>query len=205
MTEAQKAESDFVTVHMPAWVAFQQYPTVPSITVLREPVGRTVSHLRQMRTFLHQTGEQLRSLEELFDDPTYFDRLSNYQTHVLSLSRDGHGPEVALEDRDKLDPEEVRPMVLSYFAVSLPVVEPASRDSLAKAKESLNNFTLVGTTDRLVAFEKRVADLLEVPSRPIQRMNEATDNSKPSAALLRRIEEANRLDRELYEAALALD
>ena len=194
-------ELDLVTVHMPAWVATDLLADRTKVVVLRDPVERTVSHLRHIAR-LYRDG---RSLEELYDDPALHHRLVDHQARVLTL-----GPastptplDVAPDDPDEL--ARLRAAALPFFATALPDVDASEPVDLDRALGVLGRFDVVGTTERLQRVADRVADLLGAPRRPLEVANAAGDDRSAPSSLRRRIEADCRVDRELHRAATALD
>ena len=80
VSRAEQRPRDFYSVHMPAWVAEEVAPHHVRVTVLREPVARTISHLRHIARAMQLVGGQpaFGSLQELYDDPRWHERLVNY-------------------------------------------------------------------------------------------------------------------------------
>jgi hypothetical protein len=82
----EQVQTRFYSVHMAAWTAHEVAPQHIHVSVLREPVARTISHLRHIAR-----GLNIESLEEIYDDPRWRIRLNDYQTQLFSMrSADYH-------------------------------------------------------------------------------------------------------------------
>ena len=82
----RRDEIRIVTGHFPrCTVELLDAPFV-TLTVLREPVERTLSYLRHHRATT--PAEADRSLEEIYEDPIRFELLHNHMVKMLSLSTD---------------------------------------------------------------------------------------------------------------------
>lgn len=210
-TEATQAPSLY-PVHMPAWVAEHSAPSHLRATVLREPVERTLSHLRHIARALDTDD-----IEAIYDDPAWRDRLSNYQVRLLSATPQQHFQRqeaLAQALREALDSGSASPREpgerpwagparhIAYTAIA--EGGPLDQHDLDRAIERLGRFELVGSTDRLDAFTRKLGDLLELPLKAAPRLNTSSGGEAPSAALLARIRADNALDAVFYERALSL-
>lgn len=184
--------------HVPAWVAAEIAPDYLRITVLRDPVERTVSHLRQIADVERDYGRE-RTLDELYDDPVVRSRLSNYQTRVLSAPP-GHDADPPRLDTDAMTPEEVESARhLIGMALLTGVADPTPIDTsdLTRAIATVDTMDEVGLTDELASFADRVAHRLGTGTR-LPHLNRTGDAPPASRALLSRIEGDQERDRELY-------
>jgi hypothetical protein len=160
-----------------------------TMTILRDPVARTLSLLRQFRRKIPWVPEGGReptlarnTLEEVYDHPTVFEPLvHDHQTKIFSM-----------QPAD--EPE-------SYMDV-LPVDEAR----LAVAKANLASIDLLGVTDRYNDFldlvEERFGWHVEREARA--NVTPQSDNEPVDEGLLERIRADNALDIQLYEYAKEL-
>ncbi len=161
------------TGHFPAFVV-DLVPDAVSITVLREPVARIISLLRD-----YQRGDMKEmSIEQIYDDPEVFERtVHNHQTKVFSTTEaDG-----VAAWADPIDVGEKR---------------------LAAAKSRLSSFDVVGVQEQfgdvLGCLEHRWGWTIE-DLDPARVGDAAPDVSD---AFRRRIATDNELDLELYAHAV---
>ena len=147
------------SVHMPAWVANAVAPDFCTFTVLREPVARTVSHLRQAAS----TPWAPDSLEAIWDDPTWRLRLVDYQTRFF-----------AGDERDVGTPDELAPSLQAfqaelartsrasggfagvlrpYFVTGVPYATPLPDDAEHRARAQLASIDVVGVTEALESHD----------------------------------------------------
>jgi hypothetical protein len=152
-----------------------------TLTLLREPVERTLSYLRHHRE--NEPSDRHKSLEEIYDDPLRFHGLAhNHMTKMLSLTS-----------------EE---MASGMDAGMLTRVQ-FNRDRLERAKEALAGIDAVG-------FQEHFEDFCdELTARFGWRLGEPeiVNTSAPVEvpdSFRARIAEDNALDVELYEFARQL-
>jgi hypothetical protein len=175
--------------HFPLVAAEMLGIDTTTMTVLREPVARVVSHLRQLqqsagafRAFaktLH--GIEAPTFDQIYADPYLHDRfLSNHQCRVFGMT---------IEDEPR---SYVMPLVVD-------------RHRLEVAKAQLEQVDVLGLTERLDLFRDEVARRFGLVFDPGQARNAApAEREHPSDGLLRRIEDDNQLDLELYAHASRL-
>jgi Sulfotransferase family len=198
----------FVSVHMPAWVAEAFAPNHLRVTVLREPMSRTLSHLQQEA----RTGTLSNDIEVIYDNPLYRRRLANYQTRVFSMT-EAH--QLAAEENRRVfdrriadGSEEARAelerMFKAFMATAVSSDDELTEQDLTDAVERLDRFDVVGTTDRLDEFVRRIEARLGTELPGIGRDNVTLDDQPVSAGLLDRIRADNVLDFELYDHACRL-
>jgi hypothetical protein len=97
-----------------------------TLTLLREPVERTLSYLRRHRDF--ESSDRHRSLEEIYDDPFQFHgAVHNHMTKMLSLT-----------------PGEMAAGMLTHVDFT--------RDHLERAKDALAGIGAVGRQEHLEDF-----------------------------------------------------
>jgi hypothetical protein len=146
-----------------------------TLTLLRDPVERTISFLKQLKRL--SEGHQDQSLDEIYEDPFFFPTLvHNHQTKVFSM-RVG----------DKLE--------TIYDLVDI------DAERLALAKENLAKTQVVGLSEQFDHFLAHMECRYEWEFKPINRMRASTEPWVASQALRRRIADENSADMELYEFA----
>jgi hypothetical protein len=82
----RRADLVIVTGHFPLCTTELLDAPFTTITILRDPVERTLSNLRHYRQETPEAAEQ--SLEELYDDPVRFELVHNHMVKMFSLSTD---------------------------------------------------------------------------------------------------------------------
>lgn len=82
----RRDEIRIVTGHFPLCTAELLDAPFVTLTVLREPVERTLSYLRHHRETTPEDAE--RPLEAVYDDPLRFELLHNHMVKMLSLTTD---------------------------------------------------------------------------------------------------------------------
>jgi hypothetical protein len=199
--EALRRDYELISAHVPAWVATAVAPDHLRVTLLRDPVDRTISQLRQSARIIGR-----ESLEELFDNDHWRNRLSNYMTRVFGLraeehleTRAGQPQGLGVNDLPEAERAEFVDEIKAAMDLSMNNVRPMTGEDLRRAVETLESCELVGTMDRFDDFLRQASDLIGVPVPPARQINEATDDLQVSPALRRRIEAELALDIELYE------
>lgn len=200
-------ELRLVAVHMPAWVADAVAPSFHTVTVLREPVARTVSHLRQIAG--HPWAPS--SVEAIWDTPAWRLRLADYQTrHFAEPAEPEALPEQDADDLQEALGSDLRPDsdVFRPFHAALttavPNPTPMRSADLRHAKRRLARFDVVGVTHALERAAARVASLLGTEAPDLGRANRTSEARPLPRSFLRRLEDDLTLDLELYAAARAL-
>jgi hypothetical protein len=151
---------------------------VVTMTVLREPVARTISLLRVLRE--RRAALAGMTLEQVYDDPQVFPHLiRNHQTKLFSMT-------AADEPRSYLDEIVI------------------DRSRLDRARANLARVDVLGLTERygefLDALQARYGWKLNVEAR----MNAAVETHAEAPNLRARIASDNAFDIELYEYARGL-
>ena len=174
----RRAAIRFFYGHFPFVVAEMLDPRLVTLTVLRDPVERTISLIRVMRE--QRPAWRERTLEDLYDDEQMFPRLiHNHQTKLFSMTADDHPRSY----RDEIDVD-------------------ASR--LALAKQNLAHVDLVGLTERFGEFLAMLRTRFGWRLSEEARMNAALETHEESPGLRRRIAADNEIDVEFYEHAREL-
>jgi hypothetical protein len=169
-------EIRIVTGHFPLCTTELLGGTFTTLTLVRDPVERTLSYLRHHR----ETGGDAteRSLEEIYDDPVRFELLHNHMVKMLSLTT-----------------EEMTDGALTHVEFS--------RDRLARAQAALRTVDVVGFQEEFDAFCAELAARFGWDLGPPVFMNR-TKPVDVSDEFRERIAADNALDMELYEFARTL-
>ncbi len=204
LPDEERASLRFVSVHMPAWVVGAAVPHLPTATMLRHPVDRSISHLRQIaRT--NRTGS---TLDELWAHPPIRRRLANYQTQVFAAESSSYDrrPRSSELPTDLTEHQKTTLIDELIAAKETGLDQPVELDerSFATAIERLDTIDIVGTTNDLVGFSTRLAERTGLPLATLGHENQATDNETADSELRRRIAADNELDLALYEYAEGL-
>lgn len=204
LPDDERAALRFVSVHMPAWVVGAAVPHLPTATMLRDPVGRCISHLRQLAR-MSRAGH---TLDELWENPPIRRRLSNYQTQVFAATAAEFHNRLkltqALTGLSDDQKAELFGEVRAAKETGVDRVIDVDETSLLSAKARLETIDVVGITNDLNGFSTRLAARTQLSTPSIGHQNRATDDITASAALRARIAAGNQLDLELYEHASTL-
>jgi hypothetical protein len=151
------------------------------LTVLRDPVERTLSFLRHQAARRQRGATQDTPLDEIYADPFRFDAmLHNHMVRVLSLAPEEWGP-----------------------GDGVLTTVPYTRERLAMAEEALAGIELFGLQHRLDEFCGELASRYGLVLGEPVRSN-TTDPVDVPPGLADRIAEDNALDMELYDYACRL-
>jgi hypothetical protein len=160
--------------HFPFYVT-ALVPDAITMTILREPVARTLSMLAQYRA----RNEPDKTLEAVYDDPKVCDRmLRNHQTRVFSFTEADEPP--------------------TYLKV---IDLDAAR--LAAAKATLERVDLLGVQEEFPKFLDALEHRFDWQIDAIEDIHVGPETTVPES-LRRRIREDTLLDAELYEHARGL-
>jgi hypothetical protein len=152
-----------------------------TMTVLRDPVERTLSFLRHQADRRQRGATEETPLGEIYEDPFRFEAMiQNHMTRMLSLS-----------------PEEMEPGDGVLTKV------PYTRERLEKAKEALAGLDFFGLQDHLEEFCDELGARYGLDTGEPLRSN-TTEPRDVDQALIDRIAEDNALDVELYDHACRL-
>lgn len=203
------ATAGFVTGHLP-FEALRLFPARPrSVTVLRDPVERTVSHYLHVRRSpeVAATNPDF-SLAEFLAAPQFAAATGNYQArylaHEIGLTTAWRewSPEARFAALGPPYPPGT-PLPLQSLFDATPL--PFGDDELARvALTHLGEVDHVGTVDDLEALVNELAAALHRPAAAVPRDNVRPRSDRRAdlpAALLRRIDQATQIDRLLYEEA----
>jgi hypothetical protein len=166
-----------VTGHFPLCTAELIDGRFTTLTLLREPVERTLSYLRHHRE--NERADRHRPLEEIYDDPFRFHGLAhNHMTKMLSLT-----------------PAEMTAGMLTPVEFN--------RDHLERAKEALAGVDAVGFQEHFEHFCDELAARFGWRLGEPETVNTSAPVEVPES-LRARIAEDNAFDLELYEFAKQL-
>lgn len=189
LPEERRRRIRVYTGHFPYVAAELLGGDFTTVTILRDPMERTISLLRQFRRNVpwvndptRQRPMASRSLDEVYEQPLVFEPLvHNHQTKIFSM-RESDAPESYM---DLIDIDEAR---------------------LALAKNNLAKVDVVGVTERYDDFldevEARFGWAVERDARA--NATPASEIQPVSESLRRRIADDNAIDVEFYEYAKQL-
>jgi hypothetical protein len=175
-----------------------------TVTVLREPVARTLSQYRELRD---KRGYDDLSLDEFLGSEVFDVISGNYQARVLAHTIDLDGAWITyspLQRYQDAGGEAGQPYPLQALFDSTPLVVDDDK-LLAEASENLSGVDLVGVTENLYELAARVSRVLGVHDASVPLLNASRSTTGELPARARRlIEKRTLVDRELYELALQL-
>ena len=178
MPDERRRSVRAVAGHFPWMVHDLLDPDPFTLALVREPVARTVSYLRQSQRL--QPQHEGLSLEEIYEDPFVFRCfVENHQAKVFAL-------------RAEDEPE-------SYMDV-LTVDERR----LVAAVDALGQVDVLGLTEDYGAFVDRACRRLSWRRHDVADRHVRGTRARISRSFRRRIEQDNAADLELYEAARRL-
>lgn len=203
----------FVTGHLP-WEARERLPArTRTLTVLRDPVDRTLSHYWQLSINPDVTAESPGfSLEEFVDSPRWNTLCRDYQARQLAHRVDlanadtGWSPAERFASLGPPFPLEHQYPLQSLFDCAPLLLTGAALQEAALA--ALADIEFVGVTEHLDSLYGEVARAVfgVADPQPLGRENRSEDRPRRldlAPALLERIEAMTAVDRVLYEAARA--
>ncbi len=172
----RRSEIRVVTGHFPLCTTELLDEPFTTLTLLRDPVERTLSYLRHHREMTPSEGE--RSLEEIYADPVRFELLHNHMVKMLSLTR-----------------SEMTDGALSHIEFTA--------DRLDGAKHRLRQIDVVGFQEDFEPFCERLRARFGWELGPPVFMNRTAPSAVPDS-FRTRIARDNELDVELFEFAREL-
>jgi hypothetical protein len=173
--ETRRDEIEVVTGHFPLCTVELFSESFTTLTLLRDPVERTLSYLRHYR---QETPGENRSLEQIYDDPVRFELVHNHMVKMLSLSVD-----------------EMTDGALTHVEFN--------RGRLERAKERLDTVDVVGLQENFESFCGDLTSRFGWDLGAPVMMNRSAPEEVSDAFRARTAEE-NALDVELYEYAQRL-
>lgn len=212
MSPEERARKRFFSVHLPFYATRFVGDGLVTIALLRDPVERVVSRLKQFKRRIQDF--QAYSLEQIYDNGGLsFLYFTNRQTRQLGSDR---ADEVRLSDVDQAAVDSILRAgnssdgegrtferlqeLYDEIAPHYGFREPMPRAMLQRAKENLRQCTVVGTTER---FERLVCVLRETFGLHVvlRRQLNVGHREVASNRLRERIRADNAFDVELYEYA----
>lgn len=173
----RKHEIRIISGHFPLCTTELLGVRFRTLTVLREPVHRTLSYLRHHRELTVEDGD--KSLEEIYEDPFRFDSLiHNHMVKMFSLT-----------------PETMTAGMLTTV--------PFSREHLDRAKAQLATVDVIGLQERFDAFWTSLERTFGWDLGPTAHANR-TQPVDGSQSFRDRIAADNQLDVEFYDYACGL-
>jgi hypothetical protein len=205
LDEEARRRTRLFSVHHPAWVAFEIAPTAQKITVIREPISRTVSHLRQLANGPHAPDD----MNEIYDNPGWRSRLANYQTQLFANTKERHDAAKAAtaisdEAAAKILTEELHLALSHVWGTAIEHPFDVTTDDLARAIETLERFDVVGVTEKLDDMVERLSIHMALELPPLDHQNTTGQRLAVSDGLMERIEADNPFDLQLYAHAQTL-
>jgi hypothetical protein len=152
-------------------------------TLLREPIERTLSYLRQRQQ--REPHDRHKTLEEIYDDPFVFSAIThNHMTKMFSLTV------------DELSSREMKAGMMKGVTFT--------RERLERAKANLASLDLVGVQERFEEFCEDLDWHFGWSLGPYPKWVNSTEQIEVSDALRERIARDHADDIELYELARKL-
>lgn len=173
-----------LTGHFPVRTVELLDPPAPfvTVTVLRDPIERTLSFLRHQAARRQRGATEDTPLVELYDDPFRREAmLQNHMTRMLSLAPDEMGP-----------------------GDGVLAAVPYTAARLATAKDALAALDLFGLQHRLEEFCDELGTRYGLDTGEPRRSNTTEAGEPVDQGLLDRIAEDNALDVELFAHACRL-
>jgi GT2 family glycosyltransferase len=171
---ARGDEIEAITGHFPLCTVDLLENRYTTLTLLREPVERTLSYLRHHRK--EERADRDKSLLEIYEDPFRFNSfVHNHMTKMLSLT-----------------PAEMTEGMLTQLKLD--------RKHLERAKEALAGVDAVGLQERFDEFFDLLATRFGWDLGEPQTLN-TTESVDVQQSFRNQIAEENALDVELYEFA----
>ena len=177
LSAERRAQIRVFTGHFPFVAVELLGMELTTITILRDPVDRTLSYLRHCKQ--HHEQHRDLSLEEIYEDPFFHPSfIKNHQAKLFAFTADDE-PESYM---DALDVDSRR---------------------LALAKENLERVDVVGTQERFGAL---LSELEQRFAWRVARVEDKHVNpgSDVAASFRRRIADDNQADMEFFEHAMRL-
>lgn len=210
-----------ISAHVPLAVKEFLLEDYRTLTLLRDPVDRTISYLKHCRRY--HIEHQNMALEDIYDD--FWFRASfmqNYQTKIFSMTPDesieehrlkDHHPtmpprkEINLDDGFKGELAEFKDLApgrfcLEFFAPSTGVITIDDK-RFETATQNLRALDIVGVTDRFDRFLQRLSQQFAWKVRELPKQH-VGEKDKISQELRSRIAKDNEYDQELYRYAQSI-
>jgi hypothetical protein len=190
--QARSDEIRVVTGHFPLCTADLLGGGFTTLTILREPVERTLSYLRHRRKDAPEDRD--KSLEEIYSDPYRFEALvHNHMTKMFSLTpEEAKARSLEMAEIFSRPPDPSAPWILTKVEFT--------PQRLGLAKEGLASVDAIGLQERFDEFCSDLGRRFGWDLGPAQHANR-TERGEVSPALRARIAEDNAMDVELYRFA----
>jgi len=207
--QARGDEIRVVTGHFPLCTAEILGGGFTTLTIVREPVGRILSHLRHHREWT--PGDRDRRLEEIYSDPQVFHGLlHNHMVKMFSLTPD-EAFSLTPDEPNARDRRASRRQVAGRLRTAgvLTHVE-FTPERLERAKTRLASVDALGLHERMDEFFRELACRFEWDLGPPQHEMQGEPIAKREAraevsdAFRARLAEDNAMDIELYRFAKRL-
>jgi len=218
---AMKGRLHMVRGHIPYAVRSLLQDNYVALTLLRDPVERTLSYLKHCRRYhVEHIGQDL---EKIYED-SWFNAtfIRDYQTKIFSMSprealaedrlvdeppalpprhaiTDENGFVAEFEELKKRAPARVS---LETFAASTGVIQ-VDEERLATARDNLSAVEIVGVTEHYDRFLKRLADEYAWKVKSVPHRHSGEEDAI-SPEFRDRIARDNAFDMELYDYARSL-
>jgi hypothetical protein len=208
LSPERRAEIRVYAGHFPYVARDLIGPDVRTLTLLREPVERTVSVLKHFKRLRDRYRDL--SLDAIYDDPVVFPFfIENHQTKVFAVTPADRPNAFASaltydEIRDRLD---IAGHADTTVASDVPDTIAVDEARLAQAKTNLAAVDVIGCDETFHAFVEDLRDRFGWWSAGIDdgpRANVSSERWEAGSALRTRIAADNRFDLELYEHAREL-
>jgi hypothetical protein len=173
-------------------------------TVVRDPVERAISVWEYLQWQTDRPAHRrlrssgVRTIEEFAAEPSLAGHIRENQTRLLGAECDAEAILAAVDAGD-LDPSEANQLVAEATR------RPPDASTLERAKRRLERMPVVGLTEELDSFVRRVERAMGLPpGRAVRRHNATppgTVDRRPDAydeATRRRLADLNPFDSELY-------
>ena len=218
---ALKDQLRIVLGHVPYAVRSLLENDYITLTLLRDPIERTISYLKHCRRYHIEHMEQ--PLEKIYEDPWFHGSfIGDYQTKIFSMSaREAMAEERFLPSSTALPKKqdlgdaqsfslEIKMLQkaapgrfsLEWVAASTGVIN-VDESRLAIAKENLSAIEVVGVTTHYDRFLSKLVERYgwEITSEPHRHVGE---DEAISTAFRNRIADDNTFDMQLYDYARSL-
>jgi hypothetical protein len=178
-------------------------PPFTTMTVLRDPFSRTLSHYSHLRS-VDPVYRDLTLERFVFDEGFAFS--GNYQARQLAYDIDMANAWRSFSPAQRFAARggDPTPYPLSALFDSGPV-EQSDDELFRNAAANLARIDMVGTTEHLDDIARVVAELFGLRPEPVDRLNVSppVDRRDIDTRIRRQIEARTAVDRQLYELAQA--
>ena len=204
LTPPRRAEIRVYTGHLPFVARELMGPDVVTLTLLRDPVDRTISVLKHFKR-LYARYRDL-TLDAIYDDDIVFPHfVEDFQTRVFALEAADHPRAFA----GAADYQSLRTALEAPAGTRAALAPPITVDAarLARAKQNLGAVDVVGVNEAFGAFIAELRQRFGWWAGGAEYDARANVSSEPwaaSDALRARIARESTSDRELYEHAREL-